>query len=88
MRMDKGITLEKEWERFAAHCVPEDATENQKDQLRRAFYAGLSIILMPILDYVTQLSDDDAVKELERFSQEAKAYALTTVMTGALRSRR
>ena len=69
------------WESFAYAVIPTDASRAQKDEMRRAFYAGAKSILCGMIGLLGQeeeptekeLADmDSVVAELDQFEADVK----------------
>ena len=73
--------LVEAWESFAYAVIPTDASRSQKDEMRRAFYAGAKSLLCGMIGMLgkeeepteKELLDMDAVvAELDRFEEDVK----------------
>jgi hypothetical protein len=70
-------TLYDEWFEFARQCIPEQAPEVQRVEMRRAFYAGAAVLFSLVtggLDADKEPTDLD-VAYLESLNQELKLYS-------------
>lgn len=70
-------TIQTQWEKFSSLVVPKDASPVQKQEMRRAFYAGaeaMSKILFAIGDQ--SLSEDAGAQILEGCQDEINRFAL------------
>jgi len=67
--------LAAEWVLFESDCIPKDAPEIQRIEMRRAFYAGMESFLA--LQCKTANQSEDACVELMRaWNDELKAFTL------------
>lgn len=68
-------TLDAEWRSFESGCIPKEAPEIQRIEMRRAFYAGMESFLA--LQCKTANQSEDACVELMRtWNDELKAFTL------------
>ena len=66
-------TCASKWESFAAATIAQDASAVQKDEMRKAFYAGF-VSCLNICSAAAFMSDDGAVAVLEGLHQEMRAF--------------
>jgi hypothetical protein len=69
-------TVASQWESFAALVLPADAGDVQRQETRRAFYAGAQALLglmMHGLEATDEVTDDD-VASLTRLQEELAAF--------------
>lgn len=68
--------IEKAWESFAANVIPPNASDIQRREMKRSFYAGAAVLLelqMSILDPGTEPTEKD-LAVMDRIADELKAY--------------
>jgi hypothetical protein len=65
-------TVESAWESFAAGVVPKDAPSVQRQEMRRAFYAGAWWFLTGPMESIGHpaISDEESLHYLERLRKE------------------
>lgn len=75
-------TIAGAWNSFSAAALPPGACEQQRRQVKRAFYAG-AISLLGVLDELSEpeVSENAGVAVLESLHQEARAYG-AAIQTG------
>ena len=69
------VILATEWKKFESLVIPEAASEAQRTEMRKSFYAGATVIMGILM----VLSDSDISQEagelvLQRLSEEIQAY--------------
>lgn len=66
------------WDTYMARVLPPDAPAVQRQETRRAFYAGAAQMLA-LFDWISTdaVSEDEGVELLERLHVELRAYAST-----------
>jgi hypothetical protein len=62
------------WEGFREQCIPDGAPAEQFREMRRAFYAGVSLTL-GTLNHATELDDDRAMATILAMHDECMAFA-------------
>jgi hypothetical protein len=62
------------WLNFAGFVLPPNAPEIQRDEMKKAFYAGFLECFKVMNDYATALPDDEATKLFARLSRESKDF--------------
>jgi hypothetical protein len=67
------VTLADLWTNFAGVVLP-GASELQRSEMRKAFFAGFVECMALVRDVVPTLSDEHAVRTLERFSAETHDF--------------
>jgi len=67
-------TIQSQWEKFASMTLPKEASETQRTEMRRAFYAGAYAMLAMMSFEVTEVSDDAGVEIIEGLHQEARLF--------------
>jgi hypothetical protein len=67
-------TIESEWETFAREVVPPDANPVQRQEMRRAFYAGVRSMFHIGTRELAALSDDHAEERLQKIERELKQF--------------
>lgn len=69
------LTVKQRWEQFERNVVPAGASAAQRQEIRRAFYAGFYESLGAITDVSQQVSDEDqAVCQIEAYYRECREY--------------
>ncbi|WP_088893147.1 hypothetical protein [Leptolyngbya ohadii] len=74
--MAKEFTIRQKWQQFERSVMPIDASPIQKQEMRRAFYAGA----FALLDIVAQIGSDESISEeagallLDKIEAELKAF--------------
>jgi hypothetical protein len=68
-------TLQDKWQSFERSAMPKDAPPIQRKEMRRAFYAGVAVML----SLMSELGEDDVSEEagaaaLEALDQECKQF--------------
>jgi hypothetical protein len=70
-------TIASGWRRFDAQITPQGASDEQRFDLRNAFYAGATTVLGIMRQISAQeVSDDAGIAILEGLHQEVRAFAL------------
>lgn len=67
-------TIDAQWRTFERLVMPEEASDLQRREMRRAFYAGFESALMMNLRVAAE-SEDAGVAMLEGLHQEARMFA-------------
>ena len=67
-------TIREEWADFEQMVVPKEATQLQRKEMQKSFYAGFSSALYILTKEVTMLSDDDAEEALSKLIRESEAF--------------
>jgi len=68
--------IDAAWQRFSSMVVPKEAGENQREDMRKAFFSGASVLLGLILRH----ADDKLLTEL---STEVEEFGLSLRMASA-----
>jgi hypothetical protein len=69
-----NFSISDEWTRFAGNVIPLDASDIQRTEMRRAFYAG-AIALIDITSAIAEIPDENTgVRILERLHVEKHAF--------------
>jgi len=65
------------WQSYAAHVLPPNASDTQRRETRRAFYAGALSIFNVIVDSLTDGPEpqEEDVRTIEALSEELSAFA-------------
>ncbi len=66
-------TIRDYWESFEAGVVPAQASEAQRADMERAFYAG-AVALMALLEVIASMSEDAGVLMLESLREETRIF--------------
>lgn len=67
-------TLLSEWQSFERVVVPAGASAIQREECRRAFYAGAVCLRKLIDDAVEPLSEDENQRRLQALDDELNAF--------------
>lgn len=81
--MPKRLLMAEEWDKFARRVLPADASQVQKQETRRAFYAGAQSILFRVIQSFAPESEptDADLQIMDDLHQELQDFA-TLVQTG------
>jgi hypothetical protein len=73
----KRLLMAEEWDKFARGVIPADAPKVQKQEMRRAFYAGAQSILFRVIQSFAPDSEptDADVQIMENLHQELQDFA-------------
>jgi hypothetical protein len=76
------VSIFDEWKSYERDVVPKDAVESQREECRRAFYAGAQACLTAVYE-ATDVADDGQAAEaaLTALDQELKAVVNDLRMT-------
>jgi hypothetical protein len=69
---DMGIAFL--WANFAGFVLPADASETQRNEMRKAYYAGFFECFKVMNDYAVRLPEDEAAKLFERLCEENEQF--------------
>lgn len=75
--MMKRLRMAEQWSEFSKHIIPSDAPQVQKQEMRRAFYAGAAAyqsILVTEVSINSEMTDAD-LKLADDLDEELKAFA-------------
>lgn len=78
----KAMSVKDQWESYAAHVLPPDCGLLQRQETRRAFYAGAFAMLMMSAN-VAHMTDDEGVSYLEGLRRELERFQRDVAMGGA-----
>lgn len=67
------ISIRFIWAVFEKMVIPVDASEIQRDEMRKAFYAGFTECFKITCD-ISELKEKDALKVLDRLSLEGEEF--------------
>lgn len=71
----KDITIALLWTNFAGFVLPANASDVQREEMRKAFYAGFFECFSVHHDLVANIeSDEEGAQVLERLTNEAHAF--------------
>jgi hypothetical protein len=68
------MNIEDEWNGFAARVLPKDAPQIQRQEMRRAFFAGVHISLLGLSD-LSAGDEDRAIEALEDMHRQCREFA-------------
>lgn len=68
------ITIALIWTQFAGAVLPVNASTVQREEMKKAFYAGFFECFSVHHDLVANIPDDEGIKVLERLFAEAKEF--------------
>lgn len=67
--------INREWLRFAAAILPDDASETQRIEMRRAFFAGVHWMMdMNLQVGDKSISEQDGIKTLSEIADECDDF--------------
>jgi hypothetical protein len=70
----KELTIAYLWTLFAGHVIPVTAPRFQREEMRKAFYAGFVECFKVINDVSVKLPEPQSYQLLERISNEANEF--------------
>lgn len=70
----EDISIAKLWLVFAGAVLPANASELQRVEMRKAFYAGFVECFKIVTDLSDVLPEDQAVQVLDRLHKESAAF--------------
>ena len=62
------------WTNFAGLVLPAETPDLQREEMRKAFFAGFLECFHVVNDYATTLPEKDAVAVLSRLNDEGRAF--------------
>lgn len=69
-------SIREQWDSFDVAVVPKGCSALQRQEMRRAFYAGAESVLALFFDIGgDHVSEDEGVVRLERFHEECRTFA-------------
>ncbi len=68
-------TVEAGWKSLERAALPADVHPIQRQEMRRAFYAGVQWLLTAWVDSIMTLDDDEGAARLELISRECGRFA-------------
>lgn len=72
----KVSTIAQQWQQFAERVLPPHCNPTQRQEMRRAFYAGAWSMFCVTSGEVTQFEDDaDGARALEALRRECLAFS-------------
>ena len=73
----KRLLMAEQWDQFARAVLPADASATQKQEMRRAFYAGGQAIMFKVITALAPDSEptEDDLKLMNDLHQELNAFA-------------
>ena len=77
----KPISIRSQWDRFERDVMPDKAGPVQRQEMRRAFYAGASIMLKLTHKAAIEMDEVAATNYLEELDEELKEF-LTDMIEG------
>ena len=78
----KHETINDKWKCFESAVLPKNASEIQRIEMKRAFFAGFHQCLCD-LSVMSSGDEEDAMKSLDRYQQEAKGFSIAILEGGA-----
>lgn len=69
-----SVSVDQLWTNFAGFIGLANASELQRREMRKAFFAGFHECMALVRDVIPQLDDAVAVRVLERFSGETETF--------------
>lgn len=75
--MQKKIitTIESSWEEFRLGVIP-NVSKIQEDEMKKAFYAGVSVVLNLQIE-IANVDEDSAIEVLDEWHKECSKYFLS-----------
>jgi hypothetical protein len=70
MSKNKNQKLETEWQDYSKTAIPINAPAIQRQEMRRAFYAGASAMFSLMTSIDDSMSDEEGAKVVEALQQE------------------
>lgn len=70
----EDINIAHLWTQFAGIVIPADAPAVQREEMRRAFYAGFVECFKITIDISTTLPEADAARVLDGLNKESRAF--------------
>ncbi len=67
-------TIEAMWLSYCRNVLPLDVSDIQREETRRAFYAGAHVSLNSVVRATEILSEDDATAYLANLVEDLKAF--------------
>lgn len=80
--LPQAMNIEQEWSDFAAKVLPKDAPAIQRQEMRRAFFAGFQLSLVGLSD-LSERDEDRAVESLEDMHRQCREFAARVEMGAA-----
>jgi hypothetical protein len=74
MTRARNDRIQHEWESFERDVVPADAPSVQRQEMRRAFYAGARGLLRIQLDEFAAMSEDEAERGMQAIDEELQQF--------------
>ena len=73
----KRLLRAEQWDQFARAVLPADASATQKQEMRRAFYAGGQAIMFKVITALAPDSEptEDDLKLMDDLHQELNVFA-------------
>jgi hypothetical protein len=78
-----GTTIAQQWEVFASNCLPADAGPVQRQEMRRAFYAGFGAAVITTIHLSQLNAPGPAGVRIERYLGEVEYYLGVLVSEGS-----
>ncbi len=68
------MSIEELYSKFEKKCIPEDAGENQRYDMKMAFYAGAHGLFTLMTEASTTMTEDEAMKYFDKVEEEFNQY--------------
>ena len=65
-------TFLHQWQSYDRHIVPANASAVQREECRRAFYAGAWVCYQLVLAIVAEQDDDESERQIEALAVEIR----------------
>lgn len=75
------IKMQDEWRAYRDACYPDGTDAIQNRECHQAFFAGALSVMNALTGPVTQLSDEEGVKAVEKLSVEIRGVCNARVAT-------
>lgn len=72
-------TIDDTWRSFAENVIHVDAPQIQRNEMKKAFYAGAYAVLCITCGPLTDADEDDAVRMLEGLHEECRQFVSNVV---------
>ncbi len=70
----KDLSIAHLWTHFAFMVLPINAPKSQREEMRKAFYAGFVECFKIVVDMSTELPEAEAAKVLDRLRKESHEF--------------
>lgn len=67
-------SINDRWKHFEKSVLPKEAPDIQRQEMKRAFFAGFSLCLDIMCIEISELEEDDGVKEIQRLRAQIEGF--------------